>query len=390
MYVIFSVSCSKLCVSFRKIQIYATVYKPPSEILCVIFYPGIQIFVLLTLSSVHQWCHFLNVLFEATKVSKYVDACRSETFQGLMPLIMSVQVETDHCKVAKCFFSLHSYYYWLINSLVTGEFTCTHTLWCNKLSFSNIFTVFVTCFLTDLYFDLWPPLRSLCFWLPVNGTSALSQLQGRYCVTCEYFRLCKADKWTSDAPPTCLDQLKSVSHLSRAVLVYRVSVNTFLHVVLKEGWIRAAPYICFCLRVSLPALHLFSNFPPGGEHSDYRCVLLRLLFLPFPFRLLAASPLLLQRWAPPLLVPLPATVGHHTHINDHKLARLLINSLTPTCCCFISSPGVTPPRTDEESLGHKARKSRLTESKKKKKKSLNNQHPEALFETQCSAIEVWK
>lgn len=70
MYVIFYVCCSKLvCASFRKIQIYATLYKPPSEILCVLFYPGIQIFVLLSLSSVHQWCHFLNVLFEATKVN---------------------------------------------------------------------------------------------------------------------------------------------------------------------------------------------------------------------------------------------------------------------------------------------------------------------------------
>lgn len=199
MYVIFYVCCSKLRVSFRKIQIYATVYKPPSEIVCVLFYPGIQIFVLLSVSSVHQWWHFLNVLFEATKVRNYVDACRSETFQGLMPLIVSVPVETDHCQAAKCFV-LHSYYYWLINSLVTGEFTCTCTLGWNKLSFSNIFSVFVTYILTDLYFDLWPPLRSLCIWLPVHGTSALSQLQGWYCVTCEYFRHCKsADEWTSDA-----------------------------------------------------------------------------------------------------------------------------------------------------------------------------------------------
>lgn len=145
-------------------------------------------------------------------------------------------------------------------------------------------------------------------------------------------------------------------------------------------------YLFLPLWVSLPALHLFSNFPPGGKHADLRCVLLRLLFLPVPFRLLASSPLLLQGWAPPLLIPLPATVGHHTHINDHKLARSLITSLTLACCCFTSSPGVTPPRTDEESLGHKTRKSRLTESKKKMK-SLNNEHPEALYETQCSGSD---
>lgn len=109
-------------------------------------------------------------------------------------------------------------------------------------------------------------------------------------------------------PPTCLDQLKSVSQLSRAVLMYRVSVNTF-HIccikrrVLAELVVRS---------VSLPALPFFSNCPTGGEHTYHRSVLLHLLFLPFPFRLLVSSTLLLQRWAPPLLLPLPAMVGHHT------------------------------------------------------------------------------
>lgn len=70
-----------------------------------------------------------------------------------------------------------------------------------------------------------------------------------------------------------------------------------------------------------------------------------------------------------------------THVNEHKLTCSLINSLNLPCRCFISSPGVTPPRPDDESLGHRARRSRLTKKKKKKKISLNNEHREALFET---------
>lgn len=95
-------------------------------------------------------------------------------------------------------------------------------------------------------------------------------------------------------PPTRLDQLKSVSHLPQAVLMYRVSVNT-LHQWKSRERIRPVPNICFHLGISSPALPFFSNWPPGGEHSDHRSVLRSLLFLPFPFCHLVSSTLLLQR-----------------------------------------------------------------------------------------------
>lgn len=167
-------------------------------------------------------------------------------------------------------------------------------------------------------------------------------------------------------PPICLDQLKSVSHLQKAVFMYRVSVNTFF-----RGFIngRVLPELgLFQILVSIgwissSALPFFSNCPTGGEHSDHRSVLRCLLFLPFPFCLLISSTLLLQRWTLPLHLPLPAMVGQHTSITLNSDG---VNSHTLLCCCFISSSGVTPPRPDDESLGHKARKSKLTEKKGKK------------------------
>lgn len=68
------------------------------------------------------------------------------------------------------FFPLHSYYSWLINTLVTGEFVCMHTFCWNR----RVFPPWPTS-------DCSPPLRSLRLWLPFNGASAFCQLQGRSC-----------------------------------------------------------------------------------------------------------------------------------------------------------------------------------------------------------------
>uniref|UniRef100_A0A674NB70 Lipid scramblase CLPTM1L n=1 Tax=Takifugu rubripes TaxID=31033 RepID=A0A674NB70_TAKRU len=93
-----------------------------------------------------------------------------------------------------------SYYYWLINSLVTGVYA---------LGFLSM--------APQLFLNYKVGSASR-----VNISDTVNQpMNERVTLLCD--------------PPTCMDQLKSVSHLSRAVLVYRVSVNTFLHVVLKEG-----------------------------------------------------------------------------------------------------------------------------------------------------------
>lgn len=135
------------------------------------------------------------------------------------------------------FFPLHSYYYWLINSLVTGEFTCTHIVVKQAQFLKHLHCVCDVSWLTSTltsgllsgvyafgFLSMAPQLflnYKVGTASPVNISDSVNRMNERLTPLC--------------APPPCLDQLKSVSHLPRAVLVYRVSVNTFLHVVLKKA-----------------------------------------------------------------------------------------------------------------------------------------------------------
>lgn len=145
-------------------------------------------------------------------------------FDDIDKLITDHRQELIDVKQPKVFLLLHhSYYYWLINSLVTGEFTCMHTLWWNELSCSNIFTVFCGTF------PNWPLASSQECMLLASFQWRLSSSS----ITRSVHSSDTVNRWRNKCltplcvPPTCLDQLKSVSQLSRAVLMYRVSVNTF-------------------------------------------------------------------------------------------------------------------------------------------------------------------
>lgn len=293
--------------------------------------------------------------------------------QALMPLIMSVQMETDHCKQPNVFFPFTvittgwSTALWLVSSRArtpcgdtdsvsqTSSLCLWHVSWLTSTLTSGLLSgVYALGFLSmapQLFLNYKVGTASR-----LNISDSVNRQMNEHLTL-----LC--------GPPTCLDQLKSVSHLPRAVLVYRVSVNTFLHVVLKEGWIRAAPIICFCLCEFL--FLLFTSSPTSHQGANTLITDVCSCASFFSPSLSISSPHHLSCFRDELLLFLYLYQRRwdttHTLMTTDSLAHSLINSLTLACCCFISSPGVTPPRTHEGSLGHKARKSRLTESKRKNK-----------------------
>lgn len=156
-------------------------------------------------------------------------------------------------------------------------------------------------------------LLASCLWLHSSSSTTRSVPQLMLII-----QTVGVSAWTvsdTSSPPLCLGQLRSVSHLQGAVLMYRVSVKTFHWLI--PAACTSFPLNCpwgldvvdkFILSLFLPVLSL-----PGSEHADLRSVLLCLPFLRVCIHLLASSTFVLQRWAPLLPLPVPAMVGQSTH-----------------------------------------------------------------------------
>lgn len=122
--------------------------------------------------------------------------------------------------------------WWLVSSSIWFFF---FFLQCSSLNSYYIKVILTTGALwwrsTPSFSQVCMPLAS-CLWLHSSSSTTRSVLQ-----LIQIIQIVWISVWTvSDmpSPPLCLDQLKSVSHLRGTVLMYRVSVNTFLWLIRKH------------------------------------------------------------------------------------------------------------------------------------------------------------
>lgn len=135
--------------------------------------PGIQIFVLLSLSSVHRWSRFLALLSEAKEVRQWSDTLAFRPHIDHMCPSWSTQSSKMFVFLPFTVF-IHGWstLWWLVSSSACTPSAETHCV-CDLFPWPTS-----ACS---------PPLRSLRLWLPFNGASAICQLQGQSCVAMGIF-----------------------------------------------------------------------------------------------------------------------------------------------------------------------------------------------------------
>lgn len=175
-----------------------------------------------------------------------------------------------------------------------------------------------------------PSLRSVCFWLPVYGPTALYKLQGRSRNWCQKLKYCTFVHELSSAYTdfvflcpslwiswglwaTCRGQC----WCTEWVCEYRKQWRALF-----SGWtaVRCPFWFSFIiLEAWWVHYEFFFLSSAGSEHADLRPVLLCLPLLPLWILQLLSPALLLQRWAPFLPLPLPAKVRPSAHTARHKI-----------------------------------------------------------------------
>lgn len=179
--------------------------------------PGIQIFVLLSLSSVHRWSRFLTLLSEAKKVRRWSDTLAFRLrIDSHLPILINAKQQNV------CFFS-PSQLLFVVDQHSGDWWVRVHAHLLLKQ------TVFVT-------FSPWP---TSCLLTSSQEFTPLASFQWRLSYLSIARSVLRCHRNISDCvnqrindrltplcvPPSCLDQLKSVGHLPKAVLMYRVSVK---------------------------------------------------------------------------------------------------------------------------------------------------------------------